>query len=140
MGHIAPNSAHALIEKGLVLGIKLDPDSNKVPCNACLFAHATCKPVPKVCVGPQAQHFGEEVHTDVWGLSPVACKRGCHYFITFTDDVTRYTVAYLLRSKAEVFDAYKRFEAWVLMQQHCKAVKVLCSDCRGKYLSDTFDR
>ena len=27
MGHIAPTSARALVEKGLIVGIKLDPDS-----------------------------------------------------------------------------------------------------------------
>ena len=38
MGHIAPSSACALVEKGLVLGIKLDPDSREAPCNGCIFA------------------------------------------------------------------------------------------------------
>ena len=65
MGHIVPNTACAFVEKGLVSGIKLDPNSQEAPCDACLFAHATCKAVPKACIGPQAQHFGEEVHTGV---------------------------------------------------------------------------
>src|SRR6266571_4246158 len=101
MGHIAPASARALIEKNLVTGIKLDPDLREAQCDACIFARATCKPVPKMRVSPQAQRFGEEVHTDVWGPSPVTSKRGCRYFITFTNDATRYTVTYLLRTKAE---------------------------------------
>ncbi len=100
LGHIAPASARALVEKGLVTGVKLDPDSREAQCDACLFARATRKPVPKVRVGPQAQCFGEEVHSDVWGPSPVATKRGCRYFVTFTDDATRYTVTYILRTKA----------------------------------------
>ena len=140
MGHIAPNAARALVEKGLVSGIKIDPDSREAPCDACLFARATRKPVPKARVGPQAQHFGEEVHTDVWGPSSVTSKRGCWYFVTFTDDATRYTVTYLLHTKAEAFDAYKRFEAWALAQQHCQAIKVLRSDRGGEYLSDAFDK
>lgn len=76
---------------------------------------------------------------NVWGPSPVTSKRGCRYFITFTDDATHYTVTYLLHTKAEALDAYKRFEAWVLAQQHCQAVKVLCSDRGGKYLSEAFN-
>ena len=74
MGHIAPASACTLIEKGLITGIKLDPNSQEVQCEACIFTRATRKPVPKMHVGLQAQYFGEEVHTDVWGPSPVASK------------------------------------------------------------------
>src|SRR6266702_401111 len=106
----------------------------------CIFARATRKPVPKMHDGPQAQHFGEEVHTDVWGPSPVTSKRGCRYFITFTDDTTHYTVIYLLRSKAEALGTYKTFEVWALTQQHCAAIKVLQLDCSGEYLSNSFDQ
>jgi len=140
MGHIAPASAHTLVEKNLVRGIKLDPDSRETQCDACIFACATRKPVPKLHVGPQAQRFREEVHTDVWGPSPVTSKRGCRYFITFTNDATRYTVTYLLRTKAEALSMYKTFEAWALTQQHCATIKVLRSDRGGKYLSDAFNQ
>ena len=140
MGHIAPASARALVEKGLVTGIRLDPDSREVDCEACLFARATRKPIPKVRIGPQAQSFGDEVHSDVWGPSPIATKRGCRYFVTFTDDATRYTVTYLLRNKAEAFGSYKAFEAWALAQQLCAAIKVLRSDRGGEYLSGAFDK
>ncbi|SRR6266702_2092167 len=81
-------------------------------CNVCIFAHATHKPVPKLRVGPQVQHFREEVHIDVWGPLPITSKRGCRYFITFTDDATRYTVTYLLHTKVEALGMYKTFKAW----------------------------
>jgi len=76
----------------------------------------------------------------VWGPSPVTSKRGCRYFITFTDDATRYTVTYLLRTKAEALGVYKTFEVWALTQQHCAAIKVLRSDRGGEYLSEAFDQ
>ena len=101
---------------------------------------ATCKPVLNMHVGPQAQYFGEEVHTDVWGPSPVASKHRCKYFITIMDDATCYSVTYLLHTKAEALGTYKAFEAWVLTQQHCTAIKVLHSDCSGEYLSEAFDQ
>ncbi len=140
MGHITPASAHALVEKNLVTGIKLDPDSQEAQCNACIFVHTTRKPVLKMHVSPQVQRFGEEVHMDVWGPSPVTSKCRCCYFITFTDDATRYTVTYLLCTKVEALGAYKAFEAWALAQQHCMAIKVLQSDCGGEYLSKAFDQ
>ena len=140
MGHIAAASARALVEKGLVTGIKLDPNLHEGDCDTCIFACATCKPVPKQRVGLQAQHFGEEVHSDVWGPLAITSKGGCRYFITFTDDVTWYTVTYLLHTKAEAFGAYKGFEAWAITQQHCTTIKVLRLDCSGEYLSKEFDK
>jgi hypothetical protein len=140
MGHITPTSARTLVEKGLVTGIKLDPNSQEGDCDTCIFAHVTRRPVPKVHVGPQVQHFGKEIHSDVWGPSQITSKGGRRYFITFTDDTTRYTVTYLLRNKLEAFGTYKGFEAWAVTQQHCTAIKVLRSDCSGEYLSRDFDR
>ena len=77
MGHIALASTCTLVEKNLVTGIKLDPDSRETQCDACIFARATHKPIPKLRVGPQVQRFREGVHTDVWGPSPVTSKRSC---------------------------------------------------------------
>jgi transposase InsO family protein len=70
-------------------------------------------------------------------LFPLA--RDIDIFFTFTDDATRFTIVYLLRTKDEVLETYKSFEAWALTQQHCKAIKVLRSDRRGEYLSGAFD-
>jgi hypothetical protein len=72
MGHIAPASAHKLVEGGLVTGIALDPNLCKEHCEACIYAHATREPVPKLQVSKQAQEFGDEIHTNMWGPSPVA--------------------------------------------------------------------
>ena len=128
LGHIAVNSARKLVESGAVTGIKLDPASQEATCDACIFAHATRQPVPKVQISSPAQNFGDEIHTDVWGPSSTPMCQGRKYFITFTDDATRYTVTFLMRTKDEALEAYKSFEAWVLMQQHCKGIKTLCSD------------
>jgi hypothetical protein len=133
MGHIAPTSAHALVKKGLVTGIRLDPDSQEADCKACLFAHATRKPIPKVHIHPHAQSFGDEVHSDMWGSLSIATKRGCWYFITFMDDATHYMVMYLMCTKAEAFGLYKAFKAWALAQQLCAVIKVPQSDHGGEY-------
>ena len=47
---------------------------------------------------------------------------------------------YLLHNKAEAFSSYRAFEAWALAQQLCTAIKVLCSDHGGEYLSGAFDK
>ena len=55
------------------------------------------------------------------------------------DDVTRYTITYLLCTKDEAFECYKSFEAWATTQQHCQVIKVLQSDCGSEYLSAAFN-
>ena len=139
LGHIATSSARKLVESGAITGVKLDSSSKESPCDACIFLRATRHAIPKVRVSPPAQNFGDEVHTDVWGPSRTPTKQGRHYFISFTDDATRYTVCFLLRTKDQALGAYKSFEAWALNQQHCKGIKVLRSDRGGEYLSGEFD-
>jgi transposase InsO family protein len=56
-----------------------------------------------------------------------------------TDDATRYTLTFLLRTKDEALEAYKAFESWVITQDHCKGIKVLRSDHGGEYLSGAFN-
>ncbi len=140
LGHITTSSARKLMDSRAVTGIKLDPASQEAACDACIFAHATHQPVPKVRISLPAQNFGDEVHTDVWGPSNTTMWQGRKYFITFTDDVTRYTVMFLMWTKDEALEAYKSYEAWALAQQHCKAIKVLRSDRGGEYLSKAFDQ
>jgi hypothetical protein len=76
MGHIAAASARKLVESGAVVGIKLDPESQERDCNACIYARATRLPIPKMRISPPAKNFGDEVHTDVWGPSPIASRQG----------------------------------------------------------------
>ena len=58
----------------------------------------------------------------------------------FTDDVTCYTITFLLCTKDKALEAYKSYEAWATMQQHCKAIKVLHPDHGGEYLSAAFNQ
>ena len=140
MGHIAPATARKLVVDGLVTGIALDPNSLEEHCEACIYARATRQPVPKVRVSEQAKQFGDEIHTDIWGPSKVPTRRGRRYYITFTDDATRFTTTYLLAAKSDAFEAYCQYEAWVRTQSHCAAIKVLRSDRGGEYLSDEFNK
>jgi hypothetical protein len=43
----------------------------------------------------------EEVHPDVWGPSPVTSLGGRRYYITFTNNFSRYTWATLVKTKDE---------------------------------------
>ena len=87
----------------------------------------TCKPVPKERSGKNVESPGGEVHTDVWGPSPVKSLGGKLYYISFTDDKTRYSRVYLLALKSEAFRAYLSFEAW-MKKQHSMKIKQLRSN------------
>ena len=140
LGHITASSACKLVASGAITGVKLDPESKETDCAPCLFARATRQPIPSIRIRPPAEKFGDEIHTDVWGPSHTPTRQGWHYFATFTDDATQYTVCFLIRTKDEAFNAYKLFEAWAPTQEHCSGIKVLRSDRGGEYLSAAFDK
>jgi hypothetical protein len=139
LGHITVATACKLVESGTIQGIELDLDLQESPWDACIFACVTCLPMSKPRISVPAQHFSDKVHTDICGLSSISTRQGQCYFVSFTDDCTRFTVIFLICTKDEAFVVYKTFEAWALTQQHCKGVKVLRSDREGEYLSKAFD-
>ena len=59
------------------------------------------------------------------------------YFITFTDDLSRYGYVYLMRHKSETFEKFKEFQNEV-ENQHGKKIEALRSDHGGEYLSHEF--
>jgi hypothetical protein len=64
-------------------------------------------------------------------------RNGYSYFITFTDDYSRYGYVYLMRHKSESFEKFKEFKAEVENQLN-KSIKALRSDRGGEYLSYEF--
>ena len=77
------------------------------------------------------------IHTDVCGPLRHVSKRGASYFITFTDDYSRYGYVYLLKHKHEVFETFKVFINEVELQLG-KKIKALRSDRGGEYISQEF--
>ncbi|GJZ45198.1 retrotransposon protein, putative, ty1-copia subclass [Tanacetum coccineum] len=77
------------------------------------------------------------IHTDVCGPFKIMSRQGAYYFITFTDDFSRYEYVYLLKHKHEVFKTFKVFQKEV-ENQLGKTIKLLRSDHRGKYMSQEF--
>ena len=63
--------------------------------------------------GRRAQELLELAHTDVCGPMSTQAKEGYEYFITFTDDYSRYGYVYLTRWKSEAFEKFKEFRVEV---------------------------
>ena len=60
-------------------------------------------------------------------------KGGYEYFITFTNDYSRYGYVYLMKRKSEAFEKFKEFRAKV-ENQLGKRIKSIRSDRGGEYL------
>ena len=139
MGHIAPETAKQMVSNGAIEGIDVDLASEIQQCDSCEYAKATRKPIKKNCQTPRAAKFGDEVHSDIWGPSPIQTPGHKSYYVSFTDDHTRWTHLQLLATKDSVLQAYKCFEAWAKLHFEITAFKVLCSD-RGEYLGTEFSK
>nr|GEZ29175.1 hypothetical protein [Tanacetum cinerariifolium] len=77
------------------------------------------------------------IHTDVYGPFKIMSRQGSSYFITFTDDFSRYGYVYLVKHKHEVFETFKVFQKEV-ENQLGKTIKSLRSDREGEYMSQEF--
>ena len=51
----------------------------------------------------------EIIHTDVCGPMSVEARGGNRYFLTFTDDLSRYGYIYLMKHKSKTFEKFKEF-------------------------------
>ena len=112
-----------MVKGGTVEGIELIDDGSTFICEACKQAKATCKQIRKEREEPLAAAFGDKVHTDLWSPSSVPSMGKRAYYVTWTDDFSRFTKLTPLRSKDQTLDAYKSFAAWVHTQ---KGVKIKC--------------
>ncbi len=78
-----------------------------------------------------------KIHSDTWGPARVATLGGQTYYVSFTNDMTRFSTMYLMRIKSETFSSYIAYEVWLETHEgvHIKAFNI---DWGGEYLSDEF--
>ena len=77
------------------------------------------------------------IHSDVCGSLSSTARGGFQYFITFTNDFSRYGYVYLMKHKSESFEKFKVFKNEV-QNQLGKNIKTLRSDRGGEYLIREF--
>ena len=104
-------------------------------CESCLLGKMTKAPFIKSNERPN--DLLVLVHTDVCGPLSLVARGGFQYFITFTDDFSRFGYVYLMRHKFEAFEKFKEFQNEV-QNQLGKTIKALRSNRGGQYLSQEF--
>ncbi|WVZ90398.1 LOW QUALITY PROTEIN: hypothetical protein U9M48_036704 [Paspalum notatum var. saurae] len=133
LGHINKKRVEKLHKDGLL--DSFDYESFET-CESCLLGKMT--KAPFTGQGERASELLALVHTDVCGPMSSVARCGFQYFITFTDDFSRYGYIYLMRHKSESFERFKQYQNEV--QNHSgKMIKFLRSDRGGEYLSQEFN-
>src|SRR5689334_23079082 len=100
MGHPGKNVINKLKDHATGITVTPDKHDHKEKCEICIISKMTKRPFPKST--RRATKPMELVHTDICGPFRTPTKEGgCVYVITFIDDFTRMTKAYLMKNKSE---------------------------------------
>ncbi|GJT70449.1 retrotransposon protein, putative, ty1-copia subclass [Tanacetum coccineum] len=132
LGHISKKRIEKLQHDGLLNSTDLRAFEKCVPCMSGNMARK-----PYTHQVERAKDLLGLIHTDVCGPFKITSRQGASYFVTFTEDFSRYGYVYLLKHKHEVFETFKVFQKEV-ENQLGKTIKSLRSDRRGEYMSQEF--
>lgn len=135
LGHVSPQATRHMVAHGHIIGVKLTNNTKK-DCKSCEYGKMTRAPVAKQRSSGLAEAFGDIIYSDVW-MSPIQSQGGAKYFVSFTDDATRVSRLYFLKTKDQVLASFKKYVAWAETQQGAK-VRVLHSDRGGEYTGNEF--
>nr|GEY24735.1 retrotransposon protein, putative, Ty1-copia subclass [Tanacetum cinerariifolium] len=130
LAHISKKRIEKMQQERL---LKSTDDESFDQCVSCLSGKMTRKLFPDY-LEREIDLLGI-IHTDVCGPLRHVSRQGASYFITFTDDYSRYGYVYL--HKHEVFETFKVFKNEV-ENQLGKTIKALRSDRGGEYISQEF--
>lgn len=79
----------------------------------------------------------DSVYSDICEMTDTFTRGGKRYFITFNDDVSKYTYVVFIRTKDEVFEKFKSYKTEVKNFLNLK-IKTLRSDRGGEYIDSNF--
>ncbi|GKB56739.1 retrotransposon protein, putative, ty1-copia subclass [Tanacetum coccineum] len=132
LGHISKKRIEKLQHDGLLNSSDIESLGK---CVSCMSGKMARKPYSHQV--ERAKDLLGLIHTDVCGPFRIMSRQGANYFVTFTDDFSRYGYVYLLKHKHEVFETFKVFQKEV-ENQLGKTIKSLRSDRGGEYMSQEF--
>lgn len=114
---------------------KFNPiNSDSSFCEPCTVAKLTRTASRKLM--PLATRKLELVHSDV-GTMPIASVGGSKYYVTFTDDKTRYRWTLLMKRKSDFKNVFHSWRQRVEIESQTKLQR-LRTDNGGEYISHSF--
>nr|GEW54569.1 retrotransposon protein, putative, Ty1-copia subclass [Tanacetum cinerariifolium] len=105
LGHINKKRIEKLQHDGLLDSSNLRAFEK---CVSCMSEKMARKPYTHQV--KRAKDLLGRIHTDVCSPFKIMSRQGASYFVTFTDDFSRYGYVYLLKHKHEVFKTFKVFQ------------------------------
>ena len=78
------------------------------------------------------------IHSDLCGPMQSVSINSNKYFVTFTDDYTRFTILYFLKKKSGAYNAFTNYKAYVENQCQHK-ISTIRTDNGGEYFSDEWN-
>jgi len=134
LGHVSKGAIVKISDK--VEGLDIDPmDSDtedECQCEACAIMKQ--HRLPFEAVERRSDKPLQIVHSDLCGPFPVKSLSGGVYYITFTDDYTRYCRVYILRDKEAktILRVFQEYKAWAEKQSGCE-IKAIRTDGGTEY-------
>ena len=108
LGHIGVKRVKKLHKDGFLESLGYESFDAYEPC---LLGKMTKTPFSGTM--ERATDLLEIIHTDVCGPMNIEARGGYCYFLTFTDDLSRYGYIYLMKHKSGTFEKFKEFQSEV---------------------------
>lgn len=138
LGHLSESGMSQLQNVAIGMNFKRDYESDEIKnCIPCIEGKQKRETFPKHSTR-RATQLLELIHTDVCGPMSEPTWSGARYLLTFTDDFSRKTFGYLLKTKDQVFEKFIEFKILVENQTNLKIKKVR-SDNGKEYMSKKFE-
>lgn len=103
---------------------KFDIEHKGIFCETCAESKAIRSPFNGS--RPATRRPLERVHTDICGKITPATHDGSQYFASFVDDYTHFVVVYLMKSKNQLFERFKEYEAMATAKFGTIVEKIRC--------------
>ena len=136
-GHLGFKSLQKLAKDNLVTGFDYCATTDLPFCEPCLEGKLHRSPyspsTDKTTLEPL-----ELIHSDVCGKMSSKSLGGAQYFVTFTDDKTRYVWVYVIKKKSDVFKCFCEWKKEV-EKLLGRSVKILRTDNGGEFTSCEFE-
>ena len=134
--YLSVKNLRLLRDQKLVTGLDFQSTKESDFCEGCAQGKQKRAPFPKEQATRASEILGI-IHSDVCGPMQANSLGGNKYFVTFIDDKSRFTAVYFMKTKDQVLDKFKEYEAMVTNITG-KKIKILRSDNGGEYTSKEF--
>lgn len=133
LGHLNYNTIKEMSKENLVEDLIFKQEEIK-ECKRCREGKQTRKKFKRK-TNINTREIGEIIHTDICGPITPTSTGGNKYFITFTDDFSRYSWVYFMKNKSQTESIIKEW-IYQFKRQFNKKVKCINSDGGKEYMSN----